>query len=50
MIIDCDTHFLPPDAYDYMGREWDKQRPRFVWDDKELIWSGNALRLLGCTE
>jgi predicted TIM-barrel fold metal-dependent hydrolase len=37
MIIDCDTHFLPPDAYDHMGREWDKQRPRFVWDDTGLL-------------
>ena len=60
MIIDCDTHFLPPDAYDYLGAEWEGQRPRFGWDvewlekrsdigarDKELIRSGNALRLLG---
>jgi len=37
MIIDCDTHFLPPDAYDYMGPEWERQRPRFVWDDKKLL-------------
>ena len=61
MIIDCDTHYLPPDVYDYMGPEWEAQRPQFIWDekklltgvdfpgaqDKELIRSGNALRLLG---
>ena len=33
MIIDADTHFLPPDTYDYMGKEWDALRPRFQWDD-----------------
>lgn len=32
MIIDCDTHYLPPDAYDYMGGEWNALRPRFVFD------------------
>ena len=37
MIVDCDTHFLPADAYDYMGPEWERQRPRFVWDDKMLL-------------
>ena len=33
MIIDADTHYLPPDTYDYMGPEWDALRPRFIWDD-----------------
>jgi predicted TIM-barrel fold metal-dependent hydrolase len=37
MIIDCDTHYLPPDAYDYLGPEWDARRPRFVWDDKGIL-------------
>ena len=37
MIIDADTHFLPPDVYDYMGDEWDHLRPRFSWDDKGLL-------------
>jgi predicted TIM-barrel fold metal-dependent hydrolase len=37
MIIDADTHYLPPDAYDHMGPEWDAKRPRFVWDDKGLL-------------
>ena len=37
MIIDCDTHYLPPDAYDYLGPEWEAKRPRFVWDDKGLL-------------
>ena len=39
MIIDCDTHYLPPDAYDYMGTEWESLRPRFRWDDKGLLTS-----------
>ena len=37
MIIDADTHFLPPDTYDYMGAEWDAVRPRFEWDDKGFV-------------
>ena len=37
MIIDCDTHYLPADAYDYLGGEWDDRRPRFRWDDKGLL-------------
>jgi predicted TIM-barrel fold metal-dependent hydrolase len=37
MIIDADTHFLPPDTYDYMGPEWDALRPRFRWNDKGLV-------------
>jgi uncharacterized protein len=37
MIIDCDTHFLPPDTYDYMGPEWEEKRPRFVWDGQGVL-------------
>lgn len=37
MIIDADTHFLPPDTYDHMGAEWDALRPRFRWDDKGMV-------------
>ena len=37
MIIDCDTHYLPPDAYDYMGPEWDRKRPRFAWDGQGFL-------------
>lgn len=37
MIIDCDTHFLPPDAYDYMGTDWEEKRPRFIWDGQGLL-------------
>ena len=37
MIIDCDTHFLPPDAYDRMGAEWESQRPRFRWDGNGML-------------
>lgn len=37
MIIDADTHFLPPDVYDYVGDEWMDLRPRFTWDDKGLL-------------
>lgn len=37
MIIDCDTHFLPRDAYDFMGTEWEVSRPRFRWDGSGLL-------------
>jgi len=37
VIIDCDTHYLPPDAYDYLGPEWEEKRPRFIWDEKGLL-------------
>jgi predicted TIM-barrel fold metal-dependent hydrolase len=37
MIIDCDTHYLPPDAYDRMGAEWERLRPRFVWDGQGML-------------
>jgi predicted TIM-barrel fold metal-dependent hydrolase len=37
VIIDCDTHFLPPDAYDRMGAEWETKRPRFIWDGQGLL-------------
>lgn len=34
MIIDCDTHFLPRDAYDYTGAAFDARRPHFRFDEK----------------
>ncbi|HEX2825102.1 MAG TPA: amidohydrolase family protein [Burkholderiales bacterium] len=37
MIIDADTHFLPPDIYDYVGDEFAALCPQFVWDDKGLL-------------
>ena len=37
MIIDADTHFFPPDVYDYMGEEWEALRPQLVWDDNGLL-------------
>ena len=47
MIIDADTHFLPPDTYDHMGKEWDALRPRFQWDDKGMV---TAYRHFGLAE
>ncbi len=41
MIIDADTHFLPPDTYDHMGAEWDALRPRFIWDDAGFVTGVN---------
>jgi predicted TIM-barrel fold metal-dependent hydrolase len=37
MIIDADTHFLPPDVYDYVGEDFMPLRPQLVWDDKGLL-------------
>jgi predicted TIM-barrel fold metal-dependent hydrolase len=36
VIIDCDTHFLPRDAYDYTGAEWDAVRPHLRFDANGL--------------
>lgn len=33
MIIDCDTHFMPRDAFERVGRELDKQRPVLKFDE-----------------
>ncbi len=41
MIIDADTHFLPPDTYDHMGAQWDALRPRFVWDGQGFVTGVN---------
>lgn len=53
MIVDCDTHFLPPDAYDRMGAEWERLRPRFVWDGQGLLtgveFPGEPPRVPGAT-
>jgi len=53
MIVDCDTHFLPPDAYDRMGAEWERLRPRFVWDGQGMLTSvefpGEPPRVPGAT-
>ena len=37
MIIDCDTHFHPRDAYDYTGPQFDPLRPHFVFDDQGCL-------------
>jgi predicted TIM-barrel fold metal-dependent hydrolase len=53
MIVDADTHFFPPDIYDYMGSEWDALRPRLTWDDKGLLtnvtFPGEPKRVPGAT-
>jgi len=37
LIIDCDTHFHPRDAYDYTGPQFDPLRPHFVFDDQGYL-------------
>ncbi len=53
MIIDADTHFLPPDTYDYMGQEWEALKPRFQWNEKgllvDVVFPGEPLQVLGAT-
>jgi predicted TIM-barrel fold metal-dependent hydrolase len=53
MIVDADTHFLPPDTYDYMGEAWEALRPRFVWDASGLLsgvdFPGAPPRVAGST-
>lgn len=33
MIIDCDTHVIPRDAFDYMATDLDSKRPIFCFDE-----------------
>ncbi len=53
MIIDCDTHFLPRDAYDRTGAEWEALRPRLLFDDKgqltALDFPGAPAEVAGAT-
>jgi predicted TIM-barrel fold metal-dependent hydrolase len=53
MIIDADTHFLPPDVYDYVADEFQPLRPQFTWDDKgllsEVAFPGEPPRVPGAT-
>ena len=53
MIIDCDTHYLPSDAYDYMGDEWNALRPRFNFDSDNFLtaveFPGEPPRVSGAT-
>jgi len=38
MIIDCDTHVIPRDAFDYVGEEFAALRPVFHFDEKGHYW------------
>ncbi|MGH8617748.1 MAG: amidohydrolase family protein [Burkholderiales bacterium] len=53
MIVDADTHFFPPDIYDYMGSEWEALRPRLTWDEQGLLtdvtFPGEPKRVPGAT-
>lgn len=52
MIIDADTHFLPPDTYDHMGPEWEALRPRFVWEKglvTDVMFPGEPPHVPGAT-
>jgi predicted TIM-barrel fold metal-dependent hydrolase len=37
MIIDCDSHFMPRDAFDHVGDAFMSQRPRLQFDQKGLL-------------
>lgn len=36
MVIDCDTHVIPKDAFDYMAEEWSRQKPVLRFNEKGL--------------
>ena len=36
MIVDCDTHFFPKDAFDYLEGTLADRRPRLVFDGDTL--------------
>ena len=37
MIIDCDTHFMPSDAFDHVGKEFLDRRPILKFDETGLL-------------
>ena len=37
MIVDCDTHFFPKDAFDYLEGALADRRPRLIFDGEVLI-------------
>ena len=37
MIIDCDSHFIPPDTFDYVEGKHAKNRPVLMFDDQGLL-------------
>lgn len=53
MIIDCDTHFMPSDAFDHVGREFLDRRPILKFDDTGLLtdveFPGEPPRVAGAT-
>jgi len=53
MIIDCDTHFMPRDAFDHVGGEFLDRRPVLKFDDTGLLtdveFPGEPLRVAGAT-
>lgn len=38
MIIDCDTHVIPRDAFDYVDEKLAALKPIFPFDDKGHWW------------
>ena len=54
MIIDCDSHIMPRDAFDHVGAEFTGRAPRLKFDDKglfvDLEFAANpAVRMPGTT-
>lgn len=53
MLIDCDTHFMPSDAFDHVGREFLDRRPILKFDGTGLLvdvdFPGEPPRVCGAT-
>ena len=53
MIVDCDTHFMPRDAFDHVGREFLDRRPILKFDETGLLadidFPGEPSRVAGAT-
>jgi predicted TIM-barrel fold metal-dependent hydrolase len=53
MIIDCDTHYMPPDAFDYVGSALDSKRPILKFDADglyvDLDFPGRPAQVVGST-
>jgi len=52
MIIDCDSHFMPPDAFDDLDDRFRERAPKFFFDDgllKDIVFPGMPPRVPGTT-
>jgi predicted TIM-barrel fold metal-dependent hydrolase len=52
MIIDCDSHFMPPDAFDDLDGRYRERAPKFEYENgllKDIVFPGMPAKIPGTT-